>query len=254
MLPALAFVQFRDEADILPAFMRHMEREGIAVFGIDNWSSDDGDIIMRASPACVGCLQWPSEPQPANDHLAFLRYLEELVQSIPAHWRMNVDADEFFHSDRADRPLVEALTRVSDEGYNAVEFALSEYWPTDDLFQLGDDPEQHFHYRRINPIGGHLRHTKAWCYDGPISLVKSGGHSTQFEGRKIYPRSMVLRHYPFRTSQQYAAKMARHSLRVRDAFAESQGWHRQYENIPPVPVDAQEGVRMKWIEEALVEA
>lgn len=249
MLPALAFVQFRDEADILPAFMKHMEREGIAVFGIDNWSVDGGLRIVMNSPACVGYVTWPTEPQPANDHLAFLRYLEELAPSVSAFWRMTVDADEFFFSDRPGQMLVMALEQASSEGYNAVEFALSEYWPTDNSFQPGDDPVQHFHYRRINPIGGHLRHTKAWCHDGPVDLTRSGGHAVAFEGIKVRPLPMVLRHYPFRTEAQFMSKMDKHAKRVRDAFAESQGWHRQYENIPPVPVDAEFGTAMKWIEE-----
>src|SRR6185503_527627 len=55
-----AFMTVFNEADILPWTIRHLIEQGVAVYVIDNWSTDDSAKIAQAFPL-VGYERFPTD-------------------------------------------------------------------------------------------------------------------------------------------------------------------------------------------------
>jgi hypothetical protein len=64
-------------------------------------------------------------------------------------------------------------------------------------------------------------------------LASSGGHDVAFDGRKVFPLRLLLRHYPFR-GQAHARRKIFDERCPRFRPAErAMGWHVQYDDVTP---------------------
>src|SRR5262249_51229815 len=148
---------------------------------------------------------------------------------IDADWFIHHDADEFRESPWEGVRLVDAIHRVDQADYNAIDFALFNFWPTDDRFRSGDDPRMTFNYFEPGRVWGKDQ-VKCWKKgDVAPDLLSSGGHDATFPGRRVFPLRFILRHYPFR-SQAHAERkvfVERRPRFVPDEIAS--GWHVQYD-------------------------
>ena len=65
----------------------------------------------------------------------------------------------------------------------------------------------------------------------PLSLAESGGHEIRFEGRRVYPYSFLLKHYPVRSQAHGEKKIFRERRPRYDPELKATGWHYQYDHI-----------------------
>ena len=238
---AIAFVCTYQEADIIGWTVRHLKRQGLDVLVIDCHSSDGTPEIAKEAGAHI----LPYSAPPVSWH-ALLGEVEQLsvkycqvFRSIdpqrPVYdWCMLSDADEIRYSNNLDdtETLTTAFERVQAGGYNAIDFQLLTFHPTDNGFDGSQDPEQYFRFYSGDPLNQRIGQAKAWRNIGPVSLAASGGHQVQFQGRRVYPSRFLSKHYPIR-SQAHGVRKVFQERKWLDPSQGRTDWHVQYKGLKP---------------------
>ena len=234
----VAILAAYNEADIIATVVGHLVDQGVDVYFIDNGSTDG--TLAAVEPwigkGVIGTEHFPGTPSPDGEIPLFnwesiLRRKEAIAREIDADWFIHHDADEFRESPWRDRSLVEAIELVDRAGYNAVDFAVLNFWPTHDDFRAGDDVRTAFHHFQF---GEHYDRVQIKCWKKTteaVDLASVGGHDVVFPGRRIFPIRFVLRHYPIR-GQSHGERKVFSERRTRfDPAERARGWHVQYDAI-----------------------
>lgn len=227
-LKVLALVAAFNEEDIVGQVVADLVAQGVQVYFIDDGSTDS--TVGRVEPwldrGVIGIERRP--PAATGSWAAILRRKEELAAQLDADWFLHHDADELRESPWDGVSLRDAIARVDRLGYNAIDFRVLDFWPTDESWRPGDDPRRTFtHF-----VPGHAYdelQIKAWKKtSAPVELVSSGGHQARFSGRRVFPLRFLLRHYAIRSSAHRQRKVFHERLPRLAAEARERGWHRQY--------------------------
>ena len=237
MQAPLAIIATYNDLDIFPQILLGLLKDGVHVHVIDNWSSDGtyetiGQIASDWNGA-VSIERFPdSGPVQYFELRRILRRKEEIAARWPGRWITNQDSDEVRCSPWPAVSFHEGLRRVSAEGFSAIAFACVHFWPVDDSFRAGMDPETHFRFfKRDSPP---ILHVKAWCQPATrVDLVESGGHDTSFPGRSVYPEKFILKHYPIRNLEQGRRKVFVERLGRFHPDERAAGWHSHYDRFKP---------------------
>jgi glycosyltransferase involved in cell wall biosynthesis len=235
----IAIIAAFNEEDIISSVIRHLIDNGIDVYLIDHHSTDDTVEEARQwlGRGLVHIERFPQPLSPGYESLGrfdwsgILRRKEELATELSADWLIHHDADEFRESPWPGLTLKEAIRWVDKLGYNCINFQVLNFCPTDDNFQRGDDPREYFTFFENGAEFDKVQ-LKCWKVSKTrASLVPSGGHEVSFEGRRVFPISFLLRHYPIR-GQRHGLKKVFAERKKRFLESErSKGWHIQYDQI-----------------------
>jgi hypothetical protein len=144
---------------------------------------------------------------------------------------MLCDADELRYSDRQGEPLLQGFARVQLGGFNAIDFRIFTFHPTDNGYPGTVNPEKYFRYYSRDHWNERIGQVKAWRNLGPVSLAHSAGHVAQFSGVRVY-RSFVSKHYPIR-SQAHGERKVSQERKWLDQAQGRTDWHVQYKGIGP---------------------
>ncbi|WP_165873441.1 rhamnan synthesis F family protein [Parasulfuritortus cantonensis] len=232
----VAFMTAYNEADIIFHSIRHLIDQGVDVYLIDNWSTDD--TVAHATPllgkGLIAIEQFPpGGPTGTYDWHALLTRVEELAQAIQANWYLHHDADEIREAPWSDMRLREAFAYVERMGFNAVDHTVIEFRPVDDGFESGTDYGTYFRHWEFGCKPGHFKQVKAWRSSGVrVDLARSGGHEAAFEDRRVFPYKFLLRHYPVRSQGHGVKKVfAERKQRFNPLERVEKGWHVHYDDI-----------------------
>jgi hypothetical protein len=236
----VALLAAYNEADVIEQVVADLIAEGLSVYLIDH-SSTDGTAAAVArfvDRGLLGIERFPDEsgfpPEVAESFAweSLLERKEQLAQLLDADWFLHTDADELRESPFPGRTLAEAIGDVDLLGYNAIDFAVFNFVPTDDRFVPGADLRSSFRYYQPAQIFDKLQ-IKGWKKQPSIDLRSSGGHEVQFAERRIFPIRFLDRHYPLR-SQAQAERKVFHERKPRFVEGERRrGWHVQYDVFQP---------------------
>jgi hypothetical protein len=225
----VALIAAYNEGDIVGQVVADLVSQGVEVVLIDDGSTDD--TVARVEPF-LGRGVLAIERRPASEAgswSAILRRKEELAHELDASWFLHHDADELRDSPWEELDLRGALARVDRLGYNAVDFAVHEFWPTTEApFDAGTDPRTAFtHWAPASQDD--MLQVKAWKKTRVrVDLEPGGGHDVRFPGREVFPIRFLLRHYPIRSQEHGERKVHRDRLPRLAAEAGERGWHGQY--------------------------
>jgi predicted nucleic acid-binding Zn-ribbon protein len=236
----VAIVAAYNEADIIAQVAADLIAQGIDVYVLDDGSTDG---TAAAVEPLVGRGVIAVEPLRARtavegDRFDWTRILERktaLAREIDADWFIHHDADEFRESPWAGVPLRDAIARVDAAGFNAIDFASFDFWPTHDRFRPGDDVRAAFtHVAERAPYD--RVQVRAWKRtSAAVNLASSGGHDAQFAGRRVFPLRFISRHYPIRGQAHGMRKVMQERVgRFRDE-ERARGWHVQYDALQHTP-------------------
>jgi glycosyltransferase involved in cell wall biosynthesis len=232
----VAIMAVYNESDIIVHSIRKMLAQGVEVYLIDNWSTDGTyEVVCKElSSELVGLERFPPDgPSQSYDLYALLSRKSEIAKTLRADWFIHCDADEIRYSPWQDVPLREAVYRVDQEGYNAIDHTIVEFHPIDNGLRPGEDFEDYFRYFSFGEQEADFLQIKAWKNIGrQISLADSAGHEVIFDDRRTYPYKFLVKHYPIR-SQKHGTRKVFHERRSRYIpSAVAKGWHVHYEAIP----------------------
>ena len=231
----IALVAAYNEADIIEETTRDLIDQGIEVYLLDDGSTDGtadrvrhllgrGLLAIESMPSSVG--------RPSQFYWrAILRRKEELAATLKADWFIHHDADEIREAPWPDTRLATAIERVDEEGWNAVDFLLLNFVPTE-----GD--VYHGNLRADFPFYAPAQwwdrpQIRCWKRQPRVDLASTGGHDTMFEGRRVCPTRFLLRHYPIRSQEHGMRKVFAERLPRFDSEERAAGWHVQYNNLRP---------------------
>lgn len=128
--------------------------------------------------------------------------------------------------------LRDGLFHVDKSGFNAVDHTLLNFWPVDNSFAELGNPEIAFPYFTFGEFEAHFRQIKAWKPSSrKVDLVTSGGHTADFEGRRVYPFNFLTKHYPIRSQEHGERKIFRDRMPRWDKAEKDDGWHIQYDHM-----------------------
>jgi hypothetical protein len=229
----VAIVAAFNEADVIETVLEHLIAQGVLVYLMDNYSTDD--TLARAS-AYLGRGLIGIELSPLRDTGTFdlekvLQRIEHLATTLEADWFIEYDADEIRRSPFRGVSLRSALYAVDRAGYNAVDFTVLNFRPTDDGFVTGTPLESYFTHFDFGGTPDHLRQRKAWKNTGRTPyLLERGGHDVLFAGRKLYPYKFLNKHYPVRSQAHGERKILRErGPRYSPRERALRKWHIHYE-------------------------
>jgi glycosyltransferase involved in cell wall biosynthesis/SAM-dependent methyltransferase len=232
----VALVSAYNEADVISHVIGDLIANGVEVYLLDN-NSTDRTIAEAEKWLGKGLLKIERFPEDAGYAAQcgteyvwreVLRRKEELALELGADWYLHADADEFRESPWPGKTLAEAIREVDLLGYNAINFAVYNFRPTDSAFIPGSDVRRHLTAYEPGDWFDSVQ-IKAWKNPGRrVDIVRSGGHSIGFAGRSVFPISFILRHYPIRSEDHGRRKVFKERLPRFNKEERAAGWHVQY--------------------------
>ena len=231
----VAIIAAHNEADIIEQVIGDLIAQRIGVYYLDDRSTDGSAAIVERHLG-RGVLAVESVPPPGGAGAAgfhwehILRRKAAIAATLCADWFIHHDADEFRESPWPHLCLAQAIGAVDALGYNAIDFASFDFWPTHDRFRPGDDVRAAFPYYSQS---AHDRlQVRCWKNTGAaVDLAASGGHDASFAGRAVFPLRFILRHYPVRGQQHGERKVFRERKNRYLPEERSRGWHVQYDDV-----------------------
>jgi predicted nucleic acid-binding Zn-ribbon protein len=236
----VAIVAAHNEADVIGPVVRALvEEEGVQVVLLDDRSSDG--TVAAVEPwrgrGLIRVERFPEESgfAPADDAryawADLLRRKQQIAAELDADWFIHHDADEFREGPWPGLGLVDSIARVDRLGWNAIDFEVFDFPPTDDGFVPGSDPRTHFTGYEPGSAWNKVQ-VRAWKKTGAaVDLASSGGHEARFEGRRVFPLRFLLRHYPVRSQAHGERKVFQERQPRFRAEERAKGWHVQYEGL-----------------------
>jgi hypothetical protein len=234
-----AIVAAYNEADIVAQTVGDLIAQGVQVYFIDHGSTDG--TVERVRPFLghgVVAIEQSADTGATGlngtfDWAGILRRKEQIAAEIDSDWFIHHDADEFRESPWPHLTLAEAIGLVDRLGYNAIDFELLNFWPTEDTFTPDHDVREAFRFYERGEIFNRFQ-VRCWKKTAAqVDLATLGGHDVQFEGRLVFPLRFLLRHYPIR-SQAHGERKVFAERGARFSVAEQQrGWHVQYRELTP---------------------
>ena len=232
-----AIITAYNEADIVVSSVERLLKQDVAVHFVDNWSTDGTYELASRFEGREGFSieRFPAEGATNTFELGrLLARCETIATEIPCDWFILHDVDEVRSSPWPGVGLRDALYRVDQEGFNAVDHTVLEFRPTDDTFSPGEDPEARLRWFEFGHRSDHFMQVKAWKNSGQrVALAGTGGHEAQFAERRIYPYKFLLKHYPVRSQAHGERKVFTERKSRWDAGERSRGWHQQYDSVAP---------------------
>jgi len=231
----VAMINTFNEEDIIIPCIKQLVSEGIEVYLIDNHSTDSTYQLAKQllGDGLIGIEKWPENNTADIFPLEeLLKRKEDLALTINANWFIHTDADEIRESPWRDLNLREAIWKIDQLGYNAVDFSRINFMPIDNNYIPGTSFKDYFTYFEFDQNPGALKQIRSWKKQNTkVDLHKSGGHIVKFPDRKVFPYKLLVRHYPFRSQNHAITKIFLERKRRFDPDEKEKGWHSQYEGF-----------------------
>lgn len=223
----VAILAVYNEERFIAACLENLINQGTQVHLIDNCSTDQTVAIAQRYLG-RGLLDIETLTRNGVFSLrAQLQRKEELAEEIDADWFLHVDADEIRLPPHSSETIVEALTRVDSEGYNAVNFLEYTFIPTR---EAPDHDHADFQktMRRYYPFLPRFPHRlNAWKRQLTRVELAFGGHRVKFPHLRMYPESFRMRHYLFLSVPHAIQKYVERSFDPQEIQAGWHGWRNQ---------------------------
>lgn len=236
-LRIVAIIAAFNEADIIGQTVRHLIEQGIFVHLIDDGSTDCTGVVLAPFLASgLLSIERSAVDTTASGGSGVFRWAgllsrkEQLSRELEGDWFLHYDADEFRESPWGHLDLRHGIELVDRLGYNAIDFAVLNFWPTDADVDAEGDVRRTLRHWDLAPRFDRIQ-VKCWKKTAAIDLATSGGHDARFDGRRVFPIRFLTRHYPIR-SQSHGQRKVFEERKPRFVQEErARGWHVQYDEV-----------------------
>lgn len=217
----------RNEKRYLRTTLQHLNNQGIDVCLIDNGSTDNTVEIAKdfLDKNVIRIEHFPYNG--AFELEPILKNEERLAKEIEADWFIHHDADEIRQAPTPFKTLKEAFAEVDKQGYNAINFDEFVFLPTQENpnheTENFVETMKHYYFYEPEPI---KRRINAWKnLNQEVNISQSGGHKINFEGRNIYPKPFILRHYIVLSYEHAVSKFCGRVYSEREVAENN--WHQE---------------------------
>lgn len=235
----IALICAHNEGDVIYHVIGDLVQQGIEVYLIDHCSTDntfeqaskwlgEGLIHIERFPGDSGYSELNKTMYVWQD---ILKRKEELAAILGADWYIHHDADEFREAPIPFMSLASGIRIAELLGFNAIDFALLNFRPTDNSFTPGGDVRESLRWFEWGEEFNSLQ-IKAWKNTGrPVDLTTHAGHSVLFQRRWIFPLKFILRHYPIRNQRHGLEKVLKQRKTRFLQEERDKGWHLHYDAV-----------------------
>lgn len=195
LLTTVAVSMVKDEADIIGSTVRHMAGQADHVIVADNQSSDGTRQVLESLDVHV-----VDDPDPAYMQSQKMTTLARLAyEMFGADWIVPFDADEVWYSPFGR--IADVLEGIAPQWLVASATLYDHVATGDD--GADQDPVRRILWRRVEP--GAL--PKVACRFREDLTIEQGNHGAYFDGgTTILPGQLVVRHFPYRSAEQFVRK------------------------------------------------
>lgn len=229
----VAVIASYNEEDILVPAIQHLISQGVDVYLIDNWSTDQTYQKAQSllGKGVIGLERFPQNgPSSTYEWAEILKRKEQVCREVQADWFLHHDVDEIRESPWQGVSLRDAIFQVDQQGYNAIDFTVINFLPVDDQYSAETSLRDHFKYFEFVKTPGSFVQIRGWKKTSEaINLHASGGHSVEFSDRRIYPYKFLLRHYPIRSQSHGERKIFKERQERYSTVEKQANWHGQYD-------------------------
>lgn len=234
-LRILAILHVFNEQDVISSTINHLLTQGVDVYVIDNWSTDETFEIVKSIAAKSGRVAYERFPRRPNNAFELekmlLRVTDVARQKREYSWIILNDADEIRWSPWKDVTIQEAISFIDSLGYNAVDYTVFNFSPTREGFNEDCDLITFFDYGEFSGISGHFVQVKTWKNVPDAEIANSGGHRVSFPDQRIFPLKFLLAHYPIRSTEHGLTKIFKERRGRYSKKERSKGWHVHYDKV-----------------------
>jgi len=224
-----AVIHAFNERDIIGEVIDHLLSQGVEVHVFDNWSTD-GTFEYVCERGDVFAERFPDAPTTQYCWHDQLAHTAVYGATLDAEWIIHHDADEIRYSPWRGVRLADAIGRVAELGYNAIDFTVLDFRYLEDAPGSTPPYQANLNLFEFGRRPGHFQQVKCWKNMGmSVDLASSGGHDATFEDRRIFPLKFLLKHYPLRSAEQANRKVFRDRLPRFETEHAARGWHGHYE-------------------------
>lgn len=222
-LKVTAVIAFRNEETYLAQTLRHLMRNDVSVFLMDNGSTDNSRRICESpefETIVLGIRDLPFRG--TFDLTRQLAAKLEVINELDADWVIHTDADELMQSPRDGESLRDGIARHDAAGFNVIDFDEFVFLPLEGQLTTPADsglPSAR-HYYFFQPVP--LRLMRAWKTSAGLTMVEGGGHRLRGENIVVAPEQFILRHYPFHSARHAATKYTNRAFAPAEL---ARGWH-----------------------------
>lgn len=230
-----AIIHVYNERDMIGEVIDHLLGQGVEVHLFDNWSTD-GTFEVLSQRGDIQLFRFPEAPSNYYDWHHQLRKTSAYAREIDAEWIIHCDADEIRLSPWRDTTLQEAISRVDELGYNAIDFTVLDFRFLKGQGLAEGDYQAQLNFFEFGRRPGHFRQIKGWKNaGGEVNLADSGGHDATFADRLVFPLKFLLKHYPLRSKAQAERKIGKDRLPRFAHERQLRGWHTHYDAFKDQP-------------------
>lgn len=209
-----AVLLVKNEADIIGHTLGHLLNHVDDVIVQDNGSTDGTSEIIQTFP-----VTYQYDPEVAHYQSVKMTALALQAFELGHRWVLPVDADEIWYAPegRMIRDWLDGNGReiqfVKAQLYNHVATA------KDDPETL--DPVRRIGYRQRTPLD--MRWGKVACRCRPDLWIDNGNHSARTQGVGTTAYGLEIRHFPYRSPEQFVAKALNGYEGLKAATLEDEG-------------------------------
>lgn len=213
-----AIILAKDEADIIGHTVVHLLNHVDEVLLYDNNSTDGSSQIMRRLAARYDNVHYKHDPNEAHYQSRKMTAFAHEAYQRGHRWVLPVDADEIWYAPegRSIRDWLDANGRE----IQFVKAAIYNHVCTSQDNPGEVDPVNRICWRQRVPLD--IRWGKVACRCRPDLVIENGNHSARTEGVGMTGYGLEIRHFPYRSKEQFVSKSMNGYNGLRAAVGESQ--------------------------------